>query len=77
MSMQGKGSNQLVAVFLLMLLLLILYLPLRLLAGTDVALGTMGLLGIGGFFFHNRLLGILVKQFFRKKYVMAEGFRQT
>ena len=77
MSLQGKGSNQLVAVFLLMLLLLILYLPLRLLAGTDVALGTMGLLGIGGFFFHNRLLGILVKQFFRKKYVMAEGFRQT
>jgi hypothetical protein len=77
MSMQGKGSNQFVAVFLLILLLLIFSIPLRLLLGNDAALIAMGLVGIAGFVFHDLILKILVKQFFRKKYVMAEGFRQT
>lgn len=77
MSMQGKGSNQFVSVFLLMLALLAFFLPFRFLLGNDAAIIALGLLGIGGFAFHDRILRILVKQFFRRKYVMAEGFRQT
>ena len=77
MSMQGKGGNQFVAVFLLILFLLALTIPLRLLTGPDITLIIMGLLGIAGVVFHEQMLKLLVRQFFRKKYIMAEGFRQT
>jgi hypothetical protein len=77
MSMQGKGSNQLLAVFILMIIVLLIFVPTRMIINKDAGFIIMGILGILGFIFHNQIIMLLLKQFFTRKYTMAEGFRQT
>jgi len=76
-SMQGKGSNHFLAVFILIILLLIIYIPLRLSINKEFALYTIGFMGILGFIFHNQILNLLLRLFNSRKYIMSEGFRQT
>jgi hypothetical protein len=77
MSLQGKGSNQFFAVFILAVVVLVIFVPFKLMFNKDVAIIAMGLIGILGFVFHNRILKLLLKQFYRRRYIMSEGFRQT
>jgi hypothetical protein len=77
MSLQGKGTNQFFAVFVLAVVVLIIFIPFRLIFNRDVAIIAMGLIGILGFIFHNQILKLLLKQFYRRRYIMSEGFRQT
>ncbi len=75
-SMQGKGANQMSMVFILVIVLYIFYIPIRLLFNQYIGLGIMGILGITGFLFHKKLLGLLYRQFLKRRYVMSQGFRQ-
>jgi hypothetical protein len=77
MSMQGKGSNQFLAIFILMIIISLIYVPIRLLINADSGIILMGLIGISGFVLHNQVLKFLLKQFYSRKYIMSEGFRQT
>lgn len=76
-SLQGKGSNQFAAIFALILLMLIFYLPLRIFLGNDVAIYFFGVVGVIGFISQNMILNFLLHQFYRRRYIMSEGFRQT
>jgi hypothetical protein len=76
-SMQGMGSNQFFAIFVLMIVVLIIYLPFALLINKYAGFIFMGALGISGIIFQNQILELLLKQFNKRKYLMAEGFRQT
>ncbi len=76
-SNQGKGTNQFISVFTILLIQLIIFYPLRIFLGWDNCLVIFGLLGILGIIFNNQILKIILKQFYNKKYLMSEGFRQT
>ena len=76
-SWQGKGSNQFLAVIMLMLLVAAIYVPVKMLINSEAGFIALASLGILGFVFHNQILKFLVKQFYRRKYIMSEGFRQT
>jgi hypothetical protein len=76
-SMQGKGSNQFLAVFLMMILVAVPFLTFRWLMGVKAGFIGLGLLGVVGFVYHNLLLAQLLKQFERRKYIMSEGFRES
>jgi hypothetical protein len=76
-STQGKGTNQFVAIFLLMIVVAVPFLTFQWLIGGKAGLVGLGLLGVLGFVFHNQILALLTKQFERRKYIMSEGFRQT
>ncbi|MCX6135083.1 MAG: DUF5687 family protein [Ignavibacteriales bacterium] len=75
-STQGKGANQFVAIFVLMIVVAVPFLTLQWLIGGQAGLLGLGVLGVLGFVFHNQILVLLTRQFERRKYIMAEGFRQ-
>jgi hypothetical protein len=76
-STQGKGTNQFVAIFLLLIVAAVPYLAFQWLIGGKSGLVGLGLLGVLGFVFHNQILALLMNQYGRRKYIMSEGFRQT
>ncbi|MCX6169700.1 MAG: DUF5687 family protein [Ignavibacteriales bacterium] len=76
-SWQGKGSNQFLAVIMLMLMVAVIYVPIKMLISSQAGFLTMAIMGLLGFIFHNQILNLLLKQFQRRKYIMSEGFRQT
>ena len=76
-STQGKGTNQFVAIFLLTVVVAVPFLTFQWLIGGKAGIVGLGLLGVLGFVFHNQILGLLTKQFERRKYIMSEGFRQS
>lgn len=76
-SRQGKGSNQFISLFTLLLIELIIFYPIRIFLGWTNCLLVFGLLGIFGIILNNQILKIILKQFYKKKYIMSEGFRQT
>jgi ABC-2 type transport system ATP-binding protein len=71
-SNQGKGTNQFISVFTILLIQLIIFYPLRIFLGWDNCLVIFGLLGILGIIFNNQILKIILKQFYNKKYLMFE-----
>ena len=76
-STQGKGTNQFVAIFVLMIVVAVPFLTFQWLIGGEAGLVGLGVLGVLGFVLHNQILGLLTKQFERRKYIMSEGFRQS
>jgi hypothetical protein len=76
-SLQGKGSNQFSAIFALLIIMLFVFVPMRLFFAKDVVIYLFGVLGLIGFLSQNLLLNYLLNQFYQRRYIMAEGFRQT
>jgi hypothetical protein len=76
-SMQGKGGNQFFGVFLYIILMLLVFLPFSIFLNKLSGALAMGMLGLLGLIFRNRILDLMLKQFNRRKYIMSEGFRQT
>jgi hypothetical protein len=76
-SLQGKGTTQFTAVFMLMIILLIIYLPFRLMFDNNAGLYALGAIGIAGIILHPWFLQMLVQRFYSRKYIMSEGFRHT
>ena len=74
---QGLGASHWISILPFFLMPLLMYLPFSLLnfpTGGFIIIGVMGLIGL---VFHKPLMQILEKQFIRKKYGMASGFRQN
>jgi len=74
---QGLGATQWLSILPFFLMPLLVYLPFSLLdypTGGFIIIGAMGFLGLA---FHKPLMQIIKKQFVKRKYEMASGFRQN
>ena len=73
---QGIGASNWLAMIPAFLLPVIVYLPFSF-AGYKIAgLMAIGVLGLIGLIFYKSLLKIVKNQFLKRRYIMAEGFRE-
>lgn len=73
---QGVGMTNWIIVFGALLIPALIYVPFGLLGLKLTGLFFIGALGLTGIFFRKSLLGGIRKNFDKRKYVMAEGFRE-
>ena len=73
---QGLGASHWLSMLPAFLLPVFIFLPFKLMGMPKAGLLFIGALGVAGLLFHKYLLGLILKQFNKKKYDMAEGFRQ-
>jgi len=73
---QGMGASHWLSMLPAFLLPVIIYLPFNWAGYPITGLIFIGVLGIAGLLFNKFLLIIVYKQFLRRKYMMAEGFRE-
>jgi len=76
MNYQGTTYKSFLIVLPIMFLPMIIVYSLSALFSLSVALWTLSLLGLAGVIFRNSLITICVNQFNRRKYKLAEGFRE-
>ena len=76
MNYQGTTYKNFLIVLPLMFLPIVIVGVLTSLASISVALWTLAILGALGILFRNQLITLCVNQFNRRKYIMAEGFRE-
>ncbi|MCD4681868.1 MAG: DUF5687 family protein [Bacteroidales bacterium] len=73
---QGMGASHWLSMMPAFLLPIFIYLPFRWMGIPMAGLLFIGALGLTGLLFHKSLLNIILKQFYKRKYYMAEGFRE-
>ena len=73
---QGVGASQFLIMLPLLLLPVILYALLTVYLDKIAAVSILGLLGVIGLLFHKTLMNKVVARFRRRKYIIAEGFRE-
>jgi hypothetical protein len=73
---QGVGASQFLIMLPLLLLPVILYALLTVYLDKIAAVSVLGLLGVIGLLFHKTLMNKAVARFRRRKYIIAEGFRE-
>ena len=73
---QGVGASQFLIMLPLLLLPVLLYAFFALFMDRIPAATILGLLGLAGLLFHKTLMQQVVKRFERRKYRIAEGFRE-
>jgi hypothetical protein len=73
---QGLGATHWLSMLPAFLLPVIIYLPFRWAGFQTAGLIFIGAIGLTGLLFHKSLLNIVLKQFYKRKYIMAEGFRE-
>ena len=72
---QGVGATHWLSMIPAFLMPVLIYVPFGI-AGYELAgLILIGAMGIGGLVFRKALMNVLLKQFMKKRYAMAEGFR--
>jgi hypothetical protein len=76
MNYQGTTFKSFLIVIPIMFVPMILVGVLSAIASITVALWTLTVLGVAGILLREPLLNICVKQFNRRKYALAEGFRE-
>ena len=72
---QGIGASNWLAMIPAFFLPIIIYLPFNIAGYPYAGLMAIGVLGVAGLVFHRPILKIIRKQFDKRKYIMAEGFR--
>lgn len=72
---QGLGASHWLSMLPAFLLPVFIYIPFNLMGIPKAGMIFIGALGVCGLLFSRPLLSIIVKQFLKKKYSMAEGFR--
>lgn len=77
MNYQGTTFKSFLIVLPIMFVPMILVSTLTLIFSTTTALIILGCLGTLGFIFRNQLLNLCVLQFNKRKYKLAEGFRES
>lgn len=77
MNYQGTTFKSFLIIFPIMFLPMIIVGVLASLFSMTVALWTLTAIGAAGILMHRQLLNICVNQFNRRKYALAEGFRQS
>lgn len=73
---QGLGASHWLAMIPAFLMPVLIYLPFSLAGFPTAGLIFIGAMGLAGLLFHKYFMNILLKQFLKKKYKMAEGFRE-
>lgn len=73
---QGLGATHWLAMLPAFLLPVFIYLPFSLLGYPTAGILFIGALGVTGLLFSKFLLSVVVKQFLKRRYSMAEGFRE-
>jgi len=73
---QGLGATHWLSMLPAFLLPVIIYLPFSWAGFQTAGLIFIGALGLAGLLFHKSMLNIILKQFYKRKYIMAEGFRE-
>ncbi|MDH5399050.1 MAG: DUF5687 family protein [Cyclobacteriaceae bacterium] len=73
---QGLGASHWIAMLPAFLLPVVIYLPFGLTDYPRAGLLFVGTLGLAGLLFHKVMLKYIYKQFLKRKYIMAEGFRE-
>ena len=76
MNYQGTTYKSFLIVLPIMFLPMLIVGTLSTFISLAVALWTLALLGIAGIIFRNPLITVCVNQFNRRKYKLAEGFRE-
>ena len=76
MNYQGTSASQFLIMIPLMVFPILLHWPFRSLGIPNIGLVVIGGLGVVGLLSHRYILRILVQQFEKQKYKMAQGFRQ-
>ncbi len=73
---QGVGASQFLVMLPLLLAPVILYAILSIFLDRIPAVSVLGLMGVAGLLFHKPLMQKVVARFERRKYRIAEGFRE-
>ncbi len=73
---QGLGATHWLSMLPAFLLPIFIYVPFNLLGYSKAGLLIIGALGVAGLLFHKTLLNIVLKQFLKRKHIMATGFRE-
>lgn len=73
---QGLGATHWLSMLPAFLLPVFIYLPFGLAGYSTAGMIFIGALGLAGLLFSKSLLHLIVKQFMKKRYTMAEGFRE-
>ena len=73
---QGVGASQFIIMLPLLLLPVLIYALFALFLDRMAAVTILGLLGIAGLLFHKAFMNYAVDRFRRRKYIIAEGFRE-
>ena len=73
---QGIGASNWLAMIPAFLLPVLIYVPFSLAGLPYAGLIFIGIIGIIGLIFNKQILEIIFKQFEKRKYIMAEGFRE-
>ncbi len=72
---QGVSGRHFVLMIPLLILPLFIHLPFRLINHTNLGLAIIGILGILGVLFREKMLDLITQRFINKRYQMSEGFR--
>ncbi len=74
---QGMGASHWLSMIPAFLLPIFTFLPFKWAGIPQAGILFIGILGLIGLIFHRSLINVIVKQFLKSKYAMAEGFRQS
>jgi uncharacterized membrane protein (UPF0182 family) len=77
MNYQGTTYKSFLIVLPIMFVPMLIVGVLSAIASMAVALWTLTILGLAGILLHNQLITLCVNQFNRRKYKLAEGFREN
>jgi len=73
---QGLGGSQWLLSLLSFLIPMVLYLPFTLLIGPWAGVAALGLIGLASLLLQDWWIGVLTKEFNKRKYLILEGFRE-
>jgi hypothetical protein len=73
---QGLNATHWLSMLPAFLLPVFIYLPFSLAGAPTAGLIFIGAIGLAGLLFHRTLLNMVLRQFYKRKYIMAEGFRE-
>ena len=73
---QGIGAMNWLAVLPAFLLPVLIFIPFKLSGQPNWGIAFIGILGIIGLFFSRIFIGMITKNFFSRKYIMASSFRE-
>jgi len=73
---QGMGASHWLAMLPAFLIPVIIYLPFNFLGYKNTGLLFIGAIGLAGLLFSKTMIGMVFSQFMKRRYEMAEGFRE-
>jgi hypothetical protein len=73
---QGLGASQWIYSLFVFLIPMVIYLPFKLIGGSWAGIAALGVVGLISFFLQDWWVDVLTREFFKRKYLILEGFRK-